>query len=72
MPGGIRHPITGALYEPEGTGTIRVTLKDGRAGTYGGDGRWVSGEKFDIDPQMCVWLHGPRRGSRLSQPSPDS
>ena len=72
MAGALRHPITGALYEPDGTGAIRVTLPDGRAGVYAGDGRWVSGEKFDIDPQMCVWLNGPRRGSRLAQPTPDS
>ncbi len=68
---GIRHPITSALYELDEQGRIRITHADGRVGTYRGDGAWIAGEKFDVDPQMCVWLHGPRRGSRLSQPTPE-
>jgi hypothetical protein len=73
MAGGIRHPITAALYEPDAeNATIRVTTRDGRVGVYRGDGRWVSGDKFDIDPQLCVWLHGPRRGSRLAAPTEGS
>ena len=33
MTGGIRHPFTGALYEPDGSGGVRVT-KDGTVGRF--------------------------------------
>ena len=30
---GVRHPFTGALYEPDGNGHVLVTL-DGRSGLF--------------------------------------
>jgi hypothetical protein len=46
---GLRHPFTGALYEPDGD-LVRVTAKDGRVGRFRADGRWVGGELRDADP----------------------
>jgi hypothetical protein len=56
---GIRHPFTHALYELDADGAIRVTL-DGRAGLFTVEGRWISGELREADPQLCGWVGGPR------------
>ena len=42
MTGGIRHPFTRALYEPDGSGGVRVT-RDGVVGHFARDGRWIAG-----------------------------
>ena len=59
MSEGLRHPFTGALYEPDGD-LVRVTAEDGRVGHFRTDGRWVGGELRAADPQLCVWIGGPR------------
>jgi hypothetical protein len=56
---GIRHPFTRALYELDGDGAIRVTL-DGKSGRFTSEGRWLSGELREADPQLCGWVGGPR------------
>ena len=56
---GIVHPFTKALYEQDGAGNIRVTHKE-RTGIFGVDGRWISGELRECDPQMCGWVGGPQ------------
>lgn len=65
---GIRHPFTGALYERDGdSGKVLVT--DGeRSGIFTDQGRWVSGELRECDPQLCGWVAGPQIGShRMSK-----
>jgi hypothetical protein len=62
---GIVHPFSKALYEQDGNGNIRVTHKDrdggrDRAGIFGIDGRWISGELKECDPQLCGWVGGPQ------------
>lgn len=59
MSAGLRHPFSGALYEPD-AGTVKVTAKDGRSGHFAPDGRWLSGDLREADPQMCGWVGGPR------------
>ena len=69
---GIRHPFTRALYELDGDGAIRVTL-DGGSGRFTSEGRWISGELREADPQLCGWVGGPRIGSnRTTAPSDGS
>jgi hypothetical protein len=65
--GGIRHPFTRALYEPDGSGGVRVT-KDGTVGRFQRDGRWIEGELREADPELCLWLTAarPPRHHRLS------
>ena len=69
---GIRHPFTGALHEQDGDGRVRVTKLDrasGReiSGLFEPNGRWVSGELEEADPQLCGWVAGPIFGNhRLS------
>jgi hypothetical protein len=54
---GIRHPFTGALYEQDGHGNIRIVDGD-RTGTFGIDGHWIDGEVREADPQLCGWVGG--------------
>ena len=63
---GLHHPFSGALYEQDGEGNIRVTDGD-RQGVFAADGRWLSGELRECDPQLCGWVAGPQIGNhRLS------
>lgn len=59
---GVRHPFTGALYEPDGNGHVVVSM-DGRSGLFTHDGRWLSGEIRECDPQLCGWVGGSRSSS---------
>ena len=59
---GLVHPFTKALYEQDGDGNIRVTDR-GRVGIFTNDGRWVSGELRECDPQLCGWVAGPQIAS---------
>ena len=55
---GIRHPFSQALYEQDGEGNILVT--DGeRSGLFTSEGRWLSGNLRECDPQLCNWVAGP-------------
>ena len=59
MAGGIIHPFSKALYEPEAGGTILVT--DGEDwGRFRRDGSWVEGVLRECDPQLCNWVGGPQ------------
>lgn len=62
---GLQHPYSRALYEPDGGGRARVTQRDGRVGVYTPEGRWIEGEKFDVDPHLCGWICGPRSVHRV-------
>ncbi len=54
-PRSTRHPFTHALYVKQDDGTICVT--DGaKQGVFRPDGRWISGELREADPQLCVWV----------------
>lgn len=56
---GLIHPFSRALYELDGSGNIRVTL-DGKSGIFATDGRYLSGDLRECDPQMCGWVGGPQ------------
>jgi hypothetical protein len=55
---GIHHPFTGALYERDDD-RVRVT-RDGATGLFTSDGRWISGDLREADPQLCGWVGGRR------------
>jgi hypothetical protein len=57
---GLRHPFTGAVYEKDGDGHVLVTNRDGRTGLFWPNGRWISGEIEECDPQLCGWIGGPQ------------
>ena len=62
---GVMHPFSKALYEQDGTGNVLITTTDDRVGRYRRDGSWLDGEVFDVDPQLCNWVGGPRAQHRL-------
>ncbi|MCR5980574.1 hypothetical protein GDN83_23095 [Gordonia jinghuaiqii] len=62
---GLRHPFSGALYEPEENELVRVTTRAGQIGIYSKDGRRVSGDKIDVDPQMTGWIASKRGVHRM-------
>ena len=69
---GLRHPFTGALYEPDGEGIVLITDGD-RQGRFRSDGSWISGALRECDPQLCGWVAGPRVAHhRIAEASLDS
>jgi hypothetical protein len=62
---GLVHPFSKALYEQDGEGNLRITMPDGRVGRARLDGSYLDGDVFDIDPQLCGWVGGPRAQHRL-------
>lgn len=63
---GIKHPLSGAIYDLQSDGTIRVE-QAGKAGIFRADGTYVSGEIFFADPHLCVWIGGRELPSRHRQ-----
>lgn len=65
---GIKHGFSGAMYCDAGPGRVRVIMPDGRVGLFDGIGRWIEGEIYEADPEMCVWIGADRIASshRLS------
>jgi hypothetical protein len=59
---GLIHPFSGALYEQDGNGNVRVSKGD-RFGVFSPLGRWISGGIEEADPQLCGWVAGPIIGN---------
>lgn len=70
---GIKHPFGGSLYEQDGEGNIKVTKADGSlSGIFAVNGRHISGELRECDPQMCGWVGGPIMANhRLTEATKD-
>ena len=66
----IRHPLSGALYDLEGNGSIRVTARDGRTGLFRTDGVYTSGDLYFADPHLCGWIGGRDVSSRYRNARP--
>jgi hypothetical protein len=54
----IRHPLSGALYDLEAKGVIRVTAHDGKTGRFRVDGTYIKGDLYFADPHLCGWIGG--------------
>jgi len=54
----IKHPLSGAVYDLEADGTIRVQAKDGRVGKFDKNGVWLDGDVRQADPHLCLWIGG--------------
>ena len=52
---GLRHPLSGAVYDLTEDGEILVTTEDG-SGVFDKSGAWLSGDLRTCDPQMCSWV----------------
>lgn len=64
---GLRHPYSGALYEPLGDRLVQITQKDGKVGVYTAEGRYVSGDKLNADPQLTGWVAADRGIHRMAE-----
>ncbi|MAR80725.1 MAG: hypothetical protein CL427_04660 [Acidimicrobiaceae bacterium] len=58
--GGIRHGFSNALYQRVAENRVLVTTDSGATGIFDGEGRWVEGEIYEADPEMCIWLTAKR------------
>jgi hypothetical protein len=67
----IRHPLSGALYDLEANGVIRVTAHDGKAGLFRTDGTYINGDLYFADPHLCGWIGGREASSRYRNVRPD-
>ena len=63
----IQHPLSGALYDLTADGSIQVTTRNGAVGVFDKDGRWLSGDVFQVDPHLCVWIGGRELVNRFQQ-----
>jgi len=54
---GIKHPLSGAIYDLTEAGTILVQ-KDGKTGEFTKDGVYLGGDIKQCDPHLCVWIGG--------------
>ena len=58
--GSVTHGFTGAKYLRIGPNRVQVVAPDGRVGIFNEVGRWLEGELYDVDPEMCVWMSAER------------
>jgi hypothetical protein len=69
----IKHPLSGATYDLQPDGTVRVESHDGRVGVFDANGRWLSDELRQADPHLCLWIGGrdlsPRAPRAAGAPS---
>ncbi len=61
-----RHALSGALYEVEADGNVRVESREGVTGLFTSGGEWISGDLHQCDPHLCGWLAGPQLPPRLA------
>jgi hypothetical protein len=68
------HPLTGAVYERDEDGLVRVTESDGRVGWFTPQGDHVRGEVRSADPHIIDWVGGrqPKTMSGRLRHSPRS
>jgi len=67
----IRHPLSGALYDLEPNGVIRVTGHDAKSGLFRADGTYIKGDVYFADPHLCGWIGARDFPSRYRDARPD-
>ena len=58
--GGIRHGFSNSLYQRIAEDKVKVTTEEGITGVFDGEGRWIEGEIYEADPELCIWLTAKR------------
>jgi hypothetical protein len=56
----LRHAVSGAIYDLEPEGLVRIETKDGKTGWFNADASWHHGEVKEADPQIIGWIAGAR------------
>lgn len=65
--GGVEHPFSRARYEKTPEGHVLVTDGD-KQGLFRKNGSWIEGDLYECDPQVCVWVAGPKLVSHRLKP----
>lgn len=65
----LQHPLSGAVYEREAEGRVRVTAVDGRSGLFTDAGERIDGDLGQVDPNMCDWIGGRQLDGTEAVPS---
>jgi hypothetical protein len=60
------HPFTSATYRKIDGATVSVVL-GGKEGRFSWDGRWLSGELRQADPNMCIFIAGGYGGKAATE-----
>ena len=60
----LRHAVSGAIYDLEPEGLVRIETPDGKTGWFNADASWHHGEVKEADPQIIGWIAGGRLPSR--------
>ncbi len=63
----IRHPLSGATYDLQDDGTVKVVATDGSVGIFDKTGTWRSGALQQADPHLCLWIGGEELPNRFQQ-----
>lgn len=66
----LRHAVSGAIYDLEPDGLIRVETVDGKTGWFNADASWHHGDVKEADPHIIGWVAGPRLAN-TRRPVPD-
>lgn len=62
----LRHAVSGAIYDLEPEGLVRVETPDGVIGWFNADASWHHGDLKEADPHVIGWVAGPRvRSARV-------
>jgi hypothetical protein len=56
----LRHAVSGAIYDLEPEGLVRVETPDGAFGWFNADASWHHGELKEADPHFIGWVAGTR------------
>ena len=56
----LRHAVSGAIYDLEPGGLIRIETSDGRTGWFNADATWHHGDVKEADPHIVGWIAGAR------------
>jgi hypothetical protein len=59
--------LSGATYDLQDDGTVRVEARDGRVGVFDARGVWRAGELKQADPHLCLWIGGKELPNRFRQ-----
>ena len=61
----IKHALSGAVYDLQPDGSIRVESPAGEVGIFDGYGVWQWGPLKQADPHLCLWIAGrPKEAAR--------
>lgn len=56
----LRHAVSGAIYDLEPDGLVRIDTPDGKTGWFNADASWHHGEVKEGDPHIIGWVAGAR------------